>query len=42
VLAIIIAIQVGLNITLTCGAVAYLLALLLTFAFRRSPLSRGA
>jgi hypothetical protein len=29
VLAIVIAIQFGLNATLTCGAVAYLLALLL-------------
>ena len=42
VLAIVIAIQVGLNLTLTCGACAYLLALFLTVTFRRSPLSRGA
>jgi spermidine synthase len=42
VLAIVVAIHVGLNLTLTCGAVAYLLALFLTLTFRRSPLSRGA
>jgi hypothetical protein len=32
VLAIVIAIQFGLNVTLACGAGAYLLALLLTSA----------
>jgi hypothetical protein len=32
VLAIVIAIQYGLNVTLACGAAAYLLALLLTSA----------
>jgi len=42
VLAILIAIHVGLNLTLTCGALAYLLALLLTVTFRRLPLPRGA
>jgi hypothetical protein len=42
VLAILIAIHVGLNLTLTCGALAYLLALLLTATFRRLPLPRGA
>jgi hypothetical protein len=42
VLAIVIAIQVGLNLTLICGGLAYLMALLLTVTFRRSPLSRGA
>jgi hypothetical protein len=32
VLAIVIAIEYGLNVTLACGAAAYLLALLLTSA----------
>lgn len=41
VLAIVIAIHQGLNFTLTCGALAYLLALLLTMTFRRLPLARG-
>jgi hypothetical protein len=36
VLAIVIAIQFGLNVTLTCGAVAYLLALLLTQSLHRN------
>jgi hypothetical protein len=34
VLAMVIAIQFGLNVTLACGATAYLLALLLTPALR--------
>ncbi|HSB76672.1 MAG TPA: hypothetical protein VLC12_13535, partial [Terriglobales bacterium] len=42
VLAIVIAIHQGLNFTLTCGALAYLLALALTATFRRLPLARGA
>jgi hypothetical protein len=42
VLAIVIAIHVGLNLTLTCGAFAYMVALFLTITFRHSPLSRGA
>ena len=41
VLAIVIAIHQGLNFTLTCGALAYLLALVLTMTFRRLPLARG-
>ncbi|HLK32481.1 MAG TPA: hypothetical protein VKT29_05285, partial [Terriglobales bacterium] len=41
VLAIVIAIHLGLNFTLSCGALAYLLALILTATFRR-PLARGA
>jgi hypothetical protein len=36
VLAIVIAIQFGLNVTLACGAVAYLLALLLTQSLHRN------
>lgn len=36
VLAIVIAIHLGLNFTLTCGALAYLLALLLTVTFRQA------
>ncbi len=42
VLAIVIAIHLGLNLTLTCGALAYLSALLLTSTFRRAPRLRGA
>lgn len=42
VLAIVVAIHLGLNFTLTCGALAYLLALLLTLAFRRLPLAGKA
>jgi hypothetical protein len=34
VLAMVIAIQFGLNVTLACGAAAYLLALVLTPALR--------
>jgi hypothetical protein len=37
VLAMVIAIQFGLTVTLACGAAAYLLALLLTSALRRKP-----
>jgi spermidine synthase len=37
VLAMVIAIQFGLNVTLACGATAYLLALLLTPALRTKP-----
>jgi hypothetical protein len=35
--AIIIAIQFGLNITLACGAAAYLVALVLVGTLRRTP-----
>jgi hypothetical protein len=42
VLAIVIAIHLGLNFTLTCGALAYLLALFLTATFGRVALARGA
>jgi hypothetical protein len=40
VLAIVIAIQFGLNVTLACGAVAYVLAMLLLPTFRKSAISR--
>ena len=39
VLAIVIAIQFGLNVTLACGAAAYVLALLLTSKLRRHAIS---
>ena len=42
ILAIVIAIHFGLNFTLGCGALAYLLALALTAMFSRPSLARGA
>ena len=42
VLAMVIAIHSGLNVTLTQGAVAYLLAFLLTATFRRTALAAQA
>jgi hypothetical protein len=39
VLAMVIAIQYGLNVTLACGAAAYLLGLLLIPAFRSRSLA---
>jgi hypothetical protein len=39
VLAIVIAVHLGLNVTLACGAVAYLVALVLTRTFRRAALA---
>jgi spermidine synthase len=39
VLAMVIAIQFGLNVTLACGAVAYLLAMLLLKTFERTAIS---